>query len=205
MVRFMNGLWIALLAAIAAALVACGSVPSPDASRPDANNQDAAVTDRSAPQPDATMAPDTPLPPPPDVPATPDAPPPPPDAHVEDAPVPVMDAPPPPPDATVIVGFDPDICTTLNGSIWGVEGMSGSGTIICMMDADGRQAHIWIDALAGILGIGYTEGMCSNMGCGIPMPTQIDGCVLTNMNPAMRRFNATCNKRSFTIIYVRAR
>lgn len=154
MVRFVNGLWIALLAAIAAALMACGSVPSPDASRPDANSTDAAVTDRPAPPPDVTSTPDTPLPPPPDaMQIAPDLPPPPPDAPApEDASIPPMDAPPPPPDVAM-TSFSPGVCSELPLHRWRIRGTESEGdTIGCRMQSNGNAALELPDNIAGRLG-----------------------------------------------------
>lgn len=194
---------IALLAAIATALAACGTDAGTDASRPDANHTDAAV-DRPAPTPDVLVTPDTPLPPPPDVmQITPDLPPPPPDAPApEDASVPPMDAPPPPPD-TSMVGFNPSVCSELPLHRWRVRGTKSEGdTIGCRMQSNGNAALELPDNIAGRLG--EISAVCSmDQTCHVPDNLTPSNWACSGWNIPMTEFG--CSRGSERVVIERVR
>lgn len=182
---FVNGLQrIAQLAAIATVLAACGTDAGTDASRPDANNQtDAAITDRSAPQPDVVVTPDTPLPPPPpDVPATPDAPPPPLDGPTEDASV-------PPPDKPSMKSMD-QVGETFNQFNWRVRGTSACDAIIYESNSVriGGELRLALNAR-------YSTGPCMTrtMSCVLPSEGTPDALVLRGLRPGMTELEAVMN------------
>lgn len=93
--------------------------------------------------------------------------------------------------------FDPAICAAFEANLWQVEGTTRSGSIGCEMTSDG--ARIWIDTLAGTLGIGYTDGECSANTCRLPTGGASDGCTWNNMRASMRNFTATRNGRTVTV------